>query len=167
MLTQVMELDADKSGHSYRQVMNLTEGKYKLKMDYAPNYSQPPQESSFTIFFNGVEIANIRPDLYGVTTLLLTVLGRNGPNVLEFVDRGTVDNYGAAVDNVGIFAWKTNKLCIKEIMAVEAGYPVTPISVYTLKHNNYRLDSGEPGQTYAWCPIRYSSPNQWIKVSSI
>ena len=128
MLTQVMELDSNKNGHSYSQVMNLTEGKYELKMDYAPRHSKQPQESSFTIYFNGVEIANIRPDLYGVTTVLFTVLGRNGPNVLEFVDKGSVDNYGAAIDNVGIFAWKTNKLCIKEIMAVEAGYPVTPIS---------------------------------------
>ena len=41
MPTQVLELDSDKSGHATRQVVNLTEGIYELKFDYAPKYSQP------------------------------------------------------------------------------------------------------------------------------
>ena len=41
MPTQALELDSDKSGHATRQVVNLTEGTYELKFDYAPKRTQP------------------------------------------------------------------------------------------------------------------------------
>lgn len=68
--------------------MTLLQGKYEIKFDYAPRKNFPAEESSFIVYFNGVLIATIRPDLYGVTTVQLTVEGRNGPNTLQFVDNG-------------------------------------------------------------------------------
>ena len=60
----------------------------------------------------------------------MTVNGREGPNVLEFVENGKIKNPGAGIDNVGIYEWKTNKFCkIEEIEAVGAGYPVVASSV--------------------------------------
>ena len=68
------------------------------------------------MYFNGLEILKVRPDLQGVTTVVVTVNGRAGSNVLEFVENGKMKNYGAAVDNVGIYEWKSNKLCkVREI----------------------------------------------------
>ena len=68
------------------------------------------------MYFNDVEILKVRPSLQGVTTAIVTVNGREGPNVLEFVDNGRIKYHGAAIDNVGIYEWKTNKHCeIQEI----------------------------------------------------
>ena len=116
LLTQYLELDPGQNGHSFRQQTILYDGKFELKFDYAPRSSYPVSESSFYVYFNGLEILKVRPDLQGVTTVVVTVNGRAGPNVLEFVENGKMKNYGAAVDNVGIYEWKSNKLCkVREI----------------------------------------------------
>ena len=109
----------------------------------------------------------VRPNIYGVRTITATVKGRNGINTLEFLDTGSVNAHGAAIDNVGVHPWKINDVCDHEIEAVGAGYPVTSISVLNFNHNHYQLDSGEPGHAYAWCPVRYKSSGQWIQVSSL
>ena len=67
---------------------------------------------------------------------------------------------------MGVFPWKSNLICEREIEAVGAGYPVTYISVLDVKHNNYQLDSGSPNTAYAWCPILHTTLGQWIQVSS-
>ena len=107
------------------------------------------------------------PILYGVTKVTITVEGRIGPNVLLFVDRGKIDAYGAIIDNVGVYPWKNNQPCEKEIKIVETGYPVSYISLHSNKYNHYQLDSGEPGCASAWCPLICKSSNHWISVSSV
>ena len=130
MTTQALELDPDANGYAFRQQMTLYQGKFELKFNYAARTGHPAEESSFYVYFNGVEILKIRPDLHGLTTIVMTVNGRDGPNVLEFVDNGKIKYPGAAVDNVGIYAWKTNKFCqVQEIEAVGAGYPIEFSSV--------------------------------------
>ena len=42
MNTQVLELDVEKSADAVKQVLNLTEGKYELKFDYASRKSHSP-----------------------------------------------------------------------------------------------------------------------------
>ena len=65
------------------------------------------------------------------------------------MDNGKVKNYGAAIDNVGIYEWKTNELCqIEEVEAVGAGNPVQYSAFYNGNHVNYQLDSAKPGHAY-------------------
>ena len=60
--------------------------------------------------------------------MTVTVMGRNGINTLEFLDTGKVNQHGAALDNVGIHPWKINSVCVREVEAVGAGFPVTASS---------------------------------------
>ena len=51
----------------------------------------------------------------------MTVNGREGINVLEFVDDGKILHHGVVIDNIGLYEWKTNEYCkIEEIEAVGA-----------------------------------------------
>ena len=86
--TQYLELDPDNNGYAFRQSVILYEGKFDLVFDYAPKSisssisSDQLEESSFYVYFNGVEVLKIRPDLQEVTTVVVTVNGREGNNVL-------------------------------------------------------------------------------------
>ena len=58
----------------------------------------------------------IRPDAQGVTTIVMTINGRDGPNTLEFVEDGKKAGISSVIDNVGVYEWKSNTLCgFKEI----------------------------------------------------
>ena len=140
------------SKQSYQQIVNLTKGKYELKFEYAPIRNTAADLTSFSVYFNGMQVANIRPFLPGVTTVVLTLNGRNGPNSLEFVDVG---GGSLLLDNVGVHPWKTNDICFKKVYAVRTGYPVTTISYYHKNYQNYQLDAGSPGMAYAWVPVNY------------
>ena len=94
-----------------------------------------------------------------MSTHILTVYAKSGQNSIEFVDVG---GGSSLIDNVGIYSWKTNSFCLKRVYAVLAGYPVNPISTLDFKHNNYKLDSGAPGEYSAWWPIQYRTKGQWI-----
>ena len=147
--------------------MILYEGKFELKFDYAPKSSREPEESSFYVYFNDVEVLKIRPSLHGVTKIVVTVNGREGPNVLEFVDNGKIKHNGVAIDNVGIYEWRTNELCrIEEIEAVGAGYPVTFSSILNEQHWSYQLNGGRKGVYYTWCPLHNKEIGNWIQVSA-
>ena len=65
-----------------KQILNLTEGKYELKFDFAPRKGYSLGTSSFTIFFNGIEVLKVRPGLPGKVTITHTLIGMNGDNVL-------------------------------------------------------------------------------------
>ena len=66
-----------------------------------------------------------------MSTLFLTVSGENGQNSIEFVDVG---GGSVMIDNVAVYAYKTNKFCLNRVYAVLSGYPVTPISVLNEHH---------------------------------
>ena len=111
---------------------------------------------------------SVRPPNHEIIRVTITVEGKSGENVLEFFDQGTSNSQGAIVDNIGVYPWKTNQLClIEETKTVEAGYPVTSVSVYDKRHNHYQINAGEPGQVYAWCPINCNQTDRWISVSSV
>ena len=102
-----------------------------------------------------------------MTTVVVTVNGREGPNVLEFVDNGKIKQLGAGIDNIGVYEWKDNDLCkVEEIEAVGAGYPVTFSSVLDEKHWSYQLDGGRNGLYWTWCPLQYKEIGNWIQVSA-
>ena len=42
MSSQVLELDVEKNADAVKQVLNLTEGRYELKFDYAPRKNHSP-----------------------------------------------------------------------------------------------------------------------------
>ena len=42
MKSQVLELDVEKNADAVKQVLNLTEGRYELKFDYAPRKNHSP-----------------------------------------------------------------------------------------------------------------------------
>lgn len=49
-----MDLDPGENGNYYKQKLDLYEGKFELKFDYAPKFNQPLAESSFLVYFNGI-----------------------------------------------------------------------------------------------------------------
>ena len=99
-----------------------------------------------------------------MSTFYLIVSGESGQNSLEFLDIG---GGSVMVDNVAVYAYKTNKFCMNRVYAVLSGYPVTPISVVNEHHENWQLDAGAPPEGYAWLPISHTSSGQWIQVSSL
>ena len=58
--------------------------------------------------FNGIRILEIFPDIYGVTTVIVTVNGRFGQNNLVFMENGRKKNIAVGIDNVGLYEWKDN-----------------------------------------------------------
>ena len=94
-----------------------------------------------------------------MSTHILTVNAKSGQNSIEFVDVG---GGSSLIDSVGIYAWKTNSFCLNRVYAVLSGYPVHAISIFDFKHNNYKLDSGAPGEYSTWLPIQYTTRGQWI-----
>lgn len=81
MKTQVMNLaatDPKVMNQGHMQAVTLTEGQYILKFDYAPRQSFDPEVSTFFVYFNGIEIAKIRPSVKGVKTLKLSVQAEEG-----------------------------------------------------------------------------------------
>jgi hypothetical protein len=121
----------------------------------------------FVIYFNGKEMANFRPGAYGVQTEELEVEGKDGNNIVEFVDVSSDPGRGAVIDNVGLYAWEKNKLATKEIEAVSAGGIVTMSSIWNTNFDMYQLD-----RVLDWVEIEFSAwcsrnnTNQWIQVST-
>lgn len=62
MKDQLLELDYDGNGHTYKQTITLYEGKFELRFDYATKKGIPPEESTFYVYFNSVLILKIQPD---------------------------------------------------------------------------------------------------------
>ena len=62
MKDQVLELDPDDGGHYFKQNVNLYEGKFELRFDYATKKAYNPEESTFYVYFNGVEVLKVLPD---------------------------------------------------------------------------------------------------------
>ncbi len=44
------------------------------------------------------------------------------------MDNGKIDSYGAVIDNVGVYPWKTNDIQYKEVRAVATGHHVSASS---------------------------------------
>ena len=62
MKDQLLELDPDDNGHYFKQNINLYEGKFELRFDYSPKKAYNPEESTFYVYFNGVEVLKVLPD---------------------------------------------------------------------------------------------------------
>ena len=154
MQTQVMELATNKKtlNQGFKQMVNLTKGTYTLKFDYAARENIPPESSMFFVYFNGKEMAKFRPGAYGIKTEELEVEGNDGHNIVEFVDATGTPSGGAVIDNVGLYAWKKNKLATKEIEAVSAGGIVTMSSIWDTNFDMYQLD-----RVLDWVEIEFSA----------
>lgn len=91
--------------------------------------------------------------------------------MLELVDASTnKDNHGAVVDDIELFAWKSNEIIVKEIDAVGSGASVTASSWRDVVHMDPQLDADESNtqnKYSAWCPIRHTTlAGNWIQVST-
>ena len=106
MTGQGMDLDTHgQAGQYFEQTFYLTEGGvYLFKMDYTGNQDNKlPQTSSFSVLFNGEQIADVTPVDLNKHELKIRVNAKAGQNVLRLTNKSTTPNYGAYVDNVGIY----------------------------------------------------------------
>ena len=166
-----MELSATSKNlnQGFQQPTNLTKGTYTLKFDYAPKKSFNPYVSTFFVFFNGREVAKIRPVVKGIQTEMFTVKAKEGLNIVEFVDASHNPAQGAVIDNVGLYGWKINKVRTKEVDAVAVGGTVTWSTVQKLDYVTSQLDKDESSRGQAatgWCPLSHKKVGNWIQVST-
>ena len=102
-----MDLDVSGQANQYfDQSINLAEGgDYFLTLDYTGNQmqSEPPSMNMFEVLFNGEVIFDIVPDDLDGHTLKATISATTGNNVLRLKNKSTKSNYGAYIDNVGLY----------------------------------------------------------------
>ena len=123
----------------------------------------------FVVYFNGKEMAKYRAGAYGVQTEELDVEGKDGNNIVEFVDVRSIPAHGVVIDNVGLYERKKNESVVEEIEAVSAGGIVTMSSIRDTNFDMYQLDRPYEGvglNIGAWCPKSTWLGQEWIQVST-
>ncbi|HEX8222539.1 MAG TPA: hypothetical protein VF605_01840, partial [Allosphingosinicella sp.] len=84
-------------------VQNLTAGQsMQLKFDYANRTGAP--SGSFEVLWNGVVIGTVTDGAVAMKPRTYTVTAVAGDNVIGFRGIGTVDDVGASIDNVQLYA---------------------------------------------------------------
>jgi hypothetical protein len=87
------------------------------------------------------------------------------------VDASTSEkNHGAVIDDIGLYAWKSNLITVKEVDAVASGASVVASSYQSWLYMDYQLDSDETNTQNpypSWCAYRYlATKGNWIQVST-
>jgi hypothetical protein len=104
---QYIELDSDSRVDVISQTLDAIAGReYTLSFDYASRALTAGvgnTTDSFEVFWNGDSLGIFDPETTtSWTRFTKTVVGADGPDVLEFRDAGANDGQGALIDNVSL-----------------------------------------------------------------
>ena len=98
-----MDLVAHTPLQGVAQDVTLEAGNYLLEFEYSTRPQITLIQNSFKVYFNGVQVLNVRPAQRERRKMRMEVQGVAGTNTVEFVDLGNVKEHGNGIDNVALY----------------------------------------------------------------
>ena len=92
-----------KSNERLSQAFQLEKGSYQIQFQYAARIDQPLENSAINVYWNGKLVTGFTPANYVIWNYGLTVCGDSGENRLSIGGGGLSNEYGASIDNLGVY----------------------------------------------------------------